>query len=317
MIRIDSTAYLFLFVLAAVWGGSFSLIKVALEEFSPLAIATFRTGIGALTIIPILAATKPDLSTLTRVHISKIVLMAVLGYLAPFFLISWAETHVASSTAAMLLATGPIAAFAIGWTIGIEDLNRFKGLGIALGLLGVALIYIEETRTIDSTSSLLGLAAVLLATIFYVIGGFLARSLSEISSPLLTTITLLTAFLAGAIIMSSISAPVGPTPATPNASALLAIVALGTVSTGGAFLLRFVLIKRAGYVFASTVGYLIPLFGLLFGHLFLDENIGHRHIVAISLVLLGVTLFRTSHGISIRFPNVFTFPAAKSKNDPP
>ena len=301
MVRIDFPAYLLLFALAAVWGGSFSLIKVALEGFSPLAIATFRTGIGALTIVPILVATRPDLSTLTADHIFRIVLMAVVGYLAPFFLISWAETHVASSTAAMLLATGPIAAFAIGRTLGLEELNRFKGLGIAMGLLGVALIYVEETRTVTSTSSLLGVAAVLLATIFYVIGGFLARSLSEIPSPVLTAITLSTAFIAGAIAMFSLSAIDGASRSPPSASALAAILALGVLSTGGAFLLRFVLIKRSGYIFASTVGYLIPLFGIAFGHIFLGEHTGYLHLAATALVLVGVTLFGCRSRIDIRF----------------
>ena len=316
MIRIDLAAYLLLLSLAVVWGGSFSLIKVALEGFSPLAIATFRTGIGALTIAPILVATKPDLSTLTAAHIFRIVLMAVVGYLAPFFLISWAETNVASSTAAMLMATGPIAAFAIGWVLGLEDLNRLKGLGVALGLLGVALIYVEETRATASTHSLLGVAAVLLATMFYVIGGFIARSLSDVPSPVLTTITLSTAFIAGAVTMFFLSPDDSALPPAPTAPSLAAILALGALSTGGAFLLRFVLIKRSGYIFASTVGYLIPLFGIAFGYLFLDENIGYRHIAATALVLVGIALFRIIPKSAVRHPTPSTPPPRGSEHRP-
>lgn len=287
----DHGAFGLLIIISAIWGGSFALIKIGLADFSPLQIVFLRTGIAGLVMIPVCLFVISE-HRVRRIDLARICLLALIGYVLPFFLISWGELHIPSSLAAVIMATGPLVAFLVARLTGQEMMTPRKALGLLLGFLGVLLLIF--TGTYDGAPSesafAMGVAAVLIATFAYVGAGFLTKTLNHIPSTLLTAMTLIIASAASAIALS-----INDESLLNSASirSWTAIIVLGVLCTAVAAMLRFILIRRSGYVFASYVGYLIPVFGILYGLIFLRETLEPVSWIAVALIAMGLLTFRT------------------------
>lgn len=272
-------SWILMAVLAATWGASYLFIKVGLRDFSPGFIVFARTAMAGAILLPV-AARAGALGTLHG-HGRDILALAAVQVTLPFLLITFGERHVASSLAGILVASAPI--FAAGLSFLYPGAERMKGwglAGIAVGLVGVALLFGVDLS--GDTAALIGGLMVLLAGFGYALAGFeLKRRLPGVPP----------AAVAGATMSLSAVLTLPLAVATPPHSAgpdsIAALLALGALGTGLAFLIFYTLISELGPGRASLVAYLAPAFSLLYGTTLLGEPVTLGAIAGLVLILAG------------------------------
>ena len=211
--------------------------------------------------------------------------------MAPFLLISWAELHVASSLAGLLMASGPLITVLGGHFItGDEKLSWMRFGGVVLGMGGVALLFFDGIRQVGS-SLIWAQLALMGAAMCYASSNLSVRPLSHLPP----------AIIAGAsfAISSAISLPLALIIEQPQFTKIspdvwAALFWLGFISTGLAFSLRYKLIYSAGAGFTSNVGYLIPMVAVLIGWLVLDEPVELIQLVALVIIVISMIIAQRS-----------------------
>jgi len=285
-----ASSYFLLFFQGAIWGSSFLAIKFALESFGPMTVAAGRITLAAILL---------TLYTKMRGHhfpreLKTLTLLSVIGFFncaLPFFLISWGEQSLDSGRTAIFMATGPLIALAIAHFTSNERLNRFKGTGFAMGFFGVLLVIGISTFS-NSSAALLPQLSIILAATSYAISGAIVKFVHNVSSSMQTAVVLLSASLMTVPLSLWLENPFAVLSTPESQSALVAIIYLGLIPTGIAFLIRFHLLKQVGYTFVSQVGYLVPMFGVLFGAFILGEVITLSIIAGLVLILSGIVVSR-------------------------
>jgi len=280
--------YFLLFILSSIWSSAFIGIKIAVETINPISVASLRLTVAAIFLCTIffLRGYKFNLTITTYIYIFFI---ALIGNFIPFYLISWSEIYISSSLAGLLLSIAPIFALLLShfFTKG-NKFNILKLIGIILGFIGVVLLIgIENILNGLSRDSFLLIPkiAVILAALGYVISSIIAYNLKNIDTFRLTTIVILFASITSLPFMflyefNNIS--------NPSAKSIIAVVYLGVMPTAVAYLLRFYIIAKAGPVFLSYVAYLIPIFAILWGAIFLNEKILLNYIIAMFFIFTGI-----------------------------
>lgn len=272
-----------LVVLAALWGGSFLFIRVAVPVLGPFALIAARVLLAGVALLAYahIAGHRPALRARWRDFLALGALNAAL----PFTLIAAAELRLPASLAAILNATTPLfaAVIATRWTG--EPLPRGKRIGLALGVLGVAVLVGWSPLTLDGRT-VLAVGASLLAALCYALGGVYAAERFRATPPL--TLAIGQQLAAGLLLLTPAAFTLPP--ARPAPAVALAVAALALLSTALGYLLYFALIARVGPTNTLSVTFLVPAFGLLWGALFLGEAVGTGTMVGLALVLLSVTL---------------------------
>ncbi|MDP6887656.1 MAG: DMT family transporter [SAR324 cluster bacterium] len=278
--------YIVLFALGALWGTSFGAIKIALEGVTPLTVMSVRILLAgaALLLLTFIRKTKLPRGTQNWV---KIFWMAILGTLMPFYLVPWGQLKIDSSTTAIIMAINPIFALILGHFF--SDNERFsirQLLAMAISFTGIFLVFGADAFS-GSNGNILAQLAVILAGIGYVISGVIA---TRIRVPTADSVSASIFVCASIIVLPLWLIVEQPWKMHLETESLLALTHLGLVSTGMAFLMRYYLILRAGAVFLSYVAFIIPIFGIFFGIVFLDESLSLGTLSAIILILSGVYL---------------------------
>lgn len=272
-----------LVLLAALWGGSFVFMRVAAPALGPLPLAYARVSLAAIALLLLAFAQRrvPPLRTRWR----EFAVLGAVNSAAPFALFSFAALHVPASTAAILNATSPFfAAVAAAYWLG-DALTWRKVAGMALGFAGVATLVGWHPEAL-TTNVALALAACLVGALCYALGGVYAkRTLADVPSRALACASQVMAAVA---LMPLLPFTTVPGPVTP--AVIACVVALALVSTALAYLIYFKLIADAGPQRALTVTFLIPLFGVLWGFLFLGEPVTAGMLAGGALVVAGTAL---------------------------
>jgi drug/metabolite transporter (DMT)-like permease len=272
-----------LIALAALWGGSFVFMRYAVPALGPVPLTFARTVIAALALLGFAAVQRnlPDLRTRWR----GLGVVGLVNSALPFVLFCFAEQTIAASTAAILNATSPFfGALAAAIWLG-EPLTARKVGGMALGLAGVVVLVGWQPEPLDS-ATILASAACLAAALCYGLGGvYTKRRMHGVSSNALACGSQLAAatLLVPVLPLTSIPGPV-------TAWVIANVLALAVASTAIAYRIYFRLIADIGPSRALTVTFLIPLFGVLWGFLFLDEAIGPNMLVGGALIVAGTAL---------------------------
>ncbi len=218
-----------------------------------------------------------------------IILIGIIGNIIPFFLINWSEQFIQSNTTALLLSVAPIFTLILSPFLTKDDnFTLIKFVSIIVGLIGVLFIIGFETLfNINSNDSnkVIPKVAVIIAALGYVISSILAYNFKKINIMKLTTfvITAAAIFSLPWMIYAEIYSP-----SSINYTSVLCILYLGLFPTAIAFQLRFYIISKAGPIFLSYVAYLIPVFGILWGYIFLKEKINFSIMIGVILILIGV-----------------------------
>ena len=270
--------------LGVIFGSAFLFMKVLVAEIGPLTLVTGRLILGAAAVLTVLAIRREPLGW-TPALAAKVTLLATLSLVIPFGLIAWAEQHIASGMAAALISTMPLftALFATG-VFADERLTAGRLAGLVAGFAGVVVLTGGDFDLTDS--SVLGQFAVIGGAASYAAGAVYSRALLKSQNAL---------SLGGLemVIGALIAAPLAfafdgvPTFAL-SLKAWSALLALGVVGTGVAFVGYLWLVDKAGSVTGSLVTYIVPVVGLALGWAVLNEGIGLNALVGVLLIILGV-----------------------------
>jgi drug/metabolite transporter (DMT)-like permease len=286
-------AYTLLALQGAVWGSSFQAIKYALEGFGPVSIAAGRILIAALVLLAY-ALMKGDRLPRSASIWMSFLLIGFFNCALPFMLIPWGEQTLDSGRAAIFMATGPLIAILLAhFTNSNERITRFKTAGFVIGFIGVLCVIGLDTFTMG-VGDLLPQLAIIAAAASYVISGAMVKRLTGISSAMVAAGVL----MGGCIITLPASLLLENPFAQANqganlsSSAIIALVYLGLIPTGAAFFVRFYLIRQYGYTFVAQVGYLVPLFSVMFGVILFGETLTLAMFVGLFLILGGILLSR-------------------------
>jgi drug/metabolite transporter (DMT)-like permease len=269
--------------LSAIWGGSFLLIKYALEDFSAPMIVWARTMIGALVLLVLLRGAVHGALADMRARPGWAALLGLLAMTAPFLLVTFGELEVPSGLAAVLIT--PVALFVAAFAPFLdpsERIDRLQGLGMVLGLAGVALVVGVES--IRSPGEFLGALAIVAAAASYALSSFVVKRRYRRLTCLQTSFVSISV---ATLMTLPVAAATAPTEA-PGLRALAALVALGAVGTALAFMIFYKLIAETGARRASLASYLAPGVALFYGAVFLDEPITAAAIAGLGLILAGV-----------------------------
>jgi drug/metabolite transporter (DMT)-like permease len=264
---------------ALMWGGSFLFMDIGLDHFAPPLIAFGRIALGAVTLSLIPAAREP----VPRAAWPRVALLGITWMAIPFLLLAVAQQWIDSGLAGMINATTPLFTVLMGALL-IQSLpSRLQGAGLVLGFLGVVAISIPS---VEGGSNLLGVALVLCAATLYGLAFNIAAPLQAEYGPLPVT--------RGAMVVAAAAlvpaAIVGALDSSFGWSSLLAVIALGTLGTGVAFVWFTAMIGRLGPARASVSIYIVPVVAVALGALFRDERVHIAALAGTAMVLAGAFL---------------------------
>ena len=282
------TDYIVLFALGALWGSSFGAIKIALHGVTPLTVMSVRILLAGAALLLLILIRKTPLPRGIQNWI-KIGWMALFGTLIPFFLVPWGQLQIDSSLAAILMAVNPLFALTLGHFFSDhESFTLRQLLAMLVGFSGILLVFGENAIS-SINGNIWAQLAVIGAGFCYTISGVIVSRVRGASADSVSA----SIFICSSVIVFPLWMILEqPWSLHFETESLLALTHLGLVSTGMAFLMRYYIILRAGAVFLSYVAFIIPMFGILFGILFLGETISVNTMGAVVLILSGVYLGR-------------------------
>jgi drug/metabolite transporter (DMT)-like permease len=271
--------------LAAIWGGSYLLIKYALDGFSAAAIVSFRCLLASAVLYAALRATgaaRPALADL-RARPKWALILGLTAVAFPFMLITFGEHVVPSGLTAVLIS--PASLFVALFAPAIdasERINRRQAAGMGLGLVGVGMVVgIESVQT---TGEVLGALAMIGAAAFYGLSTFIVKGRFGHMASMQTSWISVT--VAGVV---TLPVAIATTPGhSPTLGAGASLLALGVVGTALAFVIFYKLINEIGAGRAALVSYLAPGVALFYGAVFRDETITVAAVAGLVLILGGV-----------------------------
>jgi len=277
----------YLLGLSALWGSSYLFIKIAVDGHLAPAELVFVRLVLATAVLYLVARLQGLRLPRDRRVWRSFAIMGLVGTALPFLLISWGETTLDSSLAAVLNATVPIATVLLShyWTRQ-ERLTPSRIVGLLAGFLGVVVVVGNVSFHTVGGMGALGVAALLLSSLCYGVSAIFARGAFGGVAPVVASMGQM---LCGALytaIPGTISALAERQ--APRVGAVAAMVALALLGTVGAYLLYYRLIARVGATRTTTSTYLLPAFAVVYGALFLHESVTPRLLVGFALILLGI-----------------------------
>jgi drug/metabolite transporter (DMT)-like permease len=276
-----------LVALAALWGASYLFMRLGAGEFGPVALSALRVSVASGVLLPLLL--KRDLAPALRAHWKPIAIVGVINSALPFLLFSYAALSITAGLSAIFNATAPLWGALVAWIWLRDRLTPLRVLGLVIGFAGV--LWLAWSNVNQATSFKAGgtgwaFVACIAATLLYGISAnYTKRRLSTVA-PLAVAI----GSQLSATIALAIPAVLWWPQTTPSATAWSAGLLLGVLCTGLAYILYFRLIANAGPTNAIAVTFLIPLFAVLWGWLFLGEQINAVMVTGCAVILLGTGL---------------------------
>lgn len=274
--------------LAALWGPSFVFIKVGVETIPPLTLVFGRVALAALLLYLVLRLQHGRLpnSFNTWKHISVV---ALLHNAIPFVLFAWGEQYVDSALASILNGSIPLFTILLAHFFTQDDHLTFaKVTGVLVGFAGmVVLVYPSFQGGVTATAW--GVLALVLAAFLYGVAIVYARNhLRGLPSLVAPTGQMMMASLYLLPLMLVVDRPW--TLAAPSIPSLLSMFELAVLGTALAFIIYYRLLERAGATYLSMVAYVIPIFGIIFSVLLLNEQVTREMLLGGALILVGVMI---------------------------
>ncbi len=278
----NTASFIRLLSLAAIWGGSFLFMRIGAPVLGPVAMIACRVGFATLFLAAIALFLKRPLGL--REHWKHFLILGLFNSALPFLLFAFAAQTLSASMLSVLNATAPIwGALTVAiWTR--HALAARTVVGLLLGMCGVALLVGFDHISAQPGAGI-AIVAALLASLCYGIASTYAKSARSVE-PFANAHGSMWA----ATLLVAPAVPFFPANATPGVGVMSAMVALGVLCSGVAYLLYFRLVRDVGATSALTVTFLIPVFGILWGTLFLHELIGWYTIVGSAIVIVGTAL---------------------------
>ena len=270
--------WILLTFLGALWGSAFMFIKVATPEFGPIALVNARLIIASFIFLPILLRSK-------YIHLLKpiwrqVLVLAILNNAIPFTLFSYASFGANSNILAILNATTAFNTMIIAYIWIGENVSLKQLFGLLLGFIGIFILVNPQ----NSETTLISSMSALLASFFYSYSTVYIQRQSVNANKM---VLIGWSIIFSAVIMLPVTIFYLPD-SIPSISAIGSALWLGAISTGLGFLGYVRLIDKIGAVKTSTVAYFLPVFGIIWGAIFLDEIISSTIIIGCLIVLIGI-----------------------------
>ncbi len=270
-------------LLGAIWGASFLFMRSATPEFGAIGLVIVRTGVAALCLLPLLLMSRK--LHVVKQHWRPILFVGIVNTAIPFCLFSYSTVLLGAGLASILNATAPMFGAVVAFWWLKDRLTPLAVWGLVLGFTGVAVVSMVRTG-VDVSVTLLPIFLALMSTCAYGIAACYTKQYLSCVNTL--------AIAAGSQVFATlVLAPLALwywPEQSPSTNAWIQAIVLGVACTGIAYILYFRLIANIGAPRAITVAYLVPMFGVMWGVLFLNEVVTPLMIIGATMILLGVSL---------------------------
>ena len=284
---------LFLLVLLGlIWGSSFFNIKIATYSYDPFTLALIRVVFASIPLFLLCKYKKIKIEAFSK-NWKPYALIGLCNIAIPFTLIAIGTAKINSYLAAMLMSTTPMSGSILAhFFTKDEKITLLKSIGILIGFLGVFFLFFD--KVIINENNYIYVLITILGSTFYSIGGILTLKLRTKGNENVTTSTTL-----WSVIFLFPLSMIFETPwqLSPSIDSTLALLYLGVVATGLAWMIRFRILTVNGLVFQTQVAYLIPIFGVLFGYFLMNEIITWRVLISLIIIILGIYIVKKNTGL--------------------
>lgn len=278
-----------LVLLGAIWGASFLFIREAAHDFGPVVLMFIRVFLAGMVLIPVAPLLLRNKDRLNRSellsHWKPFLIMGALNSAIPFTLIAFSELTITASLASILnsltpLCTAIVAAIWIG-----EKLTGQKILGAVLGIIGVMVLVGGSPLELNA-EFLIAVLASIGAAVCYGLGTvYASRNIKG-----LPAIQASIGQLLGASLILALPSVATIPETAPSMRAIISLIALILLSTSFAYLIYFYLLSNVGPTRTASVTFLVPIFGTIWGIIFLDEPFSWGMLLGMAIILLSVGL---------------------------
>jgi drug/metabolite transporter (DMT)-like permease len=284
--------WLVFLALGFMWGSSYFWIKIGVETIPPLTLIALRLFFGFLVIAAVVAIAREPLPRNPRQY-GHLLVMAVVSIVLPFFLITWGEhsPSMDSALAAILNSTVPLFVLVLAPVfLPDERITLPRVAGLVLGFVGVVVLFAPGLVNVDD-HDFVAEAALLGSAVSYAVGVVYARRNVQGLRPMIPALFQVTfALVIAAILALVIERPIGRV--TPAPEAIVAILWLGILGSGVAYLAFFRILREAGATRTSLVAYLLPVVGIALGTV-RGEAITVERVIGTALIIVGIALVNT------------------------
>ena len=279
-----------LILLGLIWGSSFFNIKIATYSYEPFTLALIRVIFASIPLFFLCRYKRIKIEAFSN-NWKPYALIGLCNIAIPFTLIALGTAKINSYLAAILMSTTPMSGSILAhFFTKDEKITFYKSIGILIGFLGVIFLFFDKL-VINETNYIFALIVILGST-FYSIGGILTLKLKKKGNENVTTSTTL-----WSVIFLFPLSMFFETPwlLNPTIDSTLALLYLGVVATGLAWLIRFRILTVNGLVFQTQVAYLIPIFGVLFGYFLMGEIITWRVLISLFIIIIGIYIVKKNN----------------------
>ncbi|NDJ78723.1 MAG: DMT family transporter [Chloroflexi bacterium] len=288
--------WIIFWTLGVIWGSSFLLIKVGVEDLGPLPLVTIRLGLAALAMQVFLRLTGRHWPR-QRTATIALIFIGVMNTAVPFTLITWGEQDIDSGLATVLNATVPLFTLVIAhMALADERITPQKAAGLLVGFVGVALLASRDTES-SSPNTISGQLAVLGAALCYATSAVVIRRyLRQVDPFVIAGHSLAVGWVAITTVTLVVVHPF-PSPADLGPDAVAAVITLALLNTMVAYFLFYHLMDQWGATRTTLVTYVMPPVGLTLGAVFLDEAVDWQIVVGAALILGGIVTANLRAGL--------------------
>lgn len=281
--------YILLLLLAAMWGPSFLFLKIVVREIPPITVACIRSIVGAFILFTLVKFLKHRFPKDRSVYFHFI----WIGFFAtafPFTLITWGELYIESAMAAILNGTVPLFTIILAHFASKDDKITFpKLLGLIIGFGGL-LILLYPSINLNAENNLLGILAVVLASMSYAIGLIYAKSKMKGQDQFVAPTLQLSASAFMLIPFSIFVDKPWEFLGQISMDVFLSIAFLCVFGSALAYILYYKILEKAGPAFLSSVTYIMPVFGVVLGAIFLNEKLSVISYFGAALIIIGIAI---------------------------
>ena len=272
-----------LLVLGAIWGASFLFMRIAAPEFGAVPLIAARVGIAALFLILVFAR-RGGLDRLFA-NAARLTFLGAINSAIPFSLFAYAVLSVTAGFAAVINSTAPLFGALVAFVWLRDRLAPTRVVGLIVGFAGVLVLVWGRVAVAGNGGRAAVLAGLTAAVLYGISANYVKKRLSHVEPLVSATGSL----IAATILLAPVAFMAWPH-TSPSRISWISAVLLGVICTGIAYILYFRLLSRIGPSKTLAVTYLIPAFGVLWGHLLLHEPVTASMMLGCAIILIGTTL---------------------------
>jgi drug/metabolite transporter (DMT)-like permease len=288
------TNWILFFVLGFFWGSSYLFIKIGVETVPPLTLIAGRLAIGAALLGVALWFSRERLPRGADMY-GRLIVMSILNIVIPFSLITWGEQSIDSGIASVLNGTVPLFTIVFAaLVLADEAITVNRVVGLIVGFIGIFVLTGDSISGGLGGDQALGELALLASAVAYAVGNvFTKRVVRGLTPTVMAFFQIFISFVIVLILAVIVEQPLNVRPSTES---LLAVVWLGLMGSGFAYVIFFRLLRDWGSTRASLVAYLLPVVGLILGAVVLQEPVDLGIVVGTALVIGGIALVNSRYG---------------------